>query len=136
MIYLEEEDFHSIITPEHLAEVVDDDISLLDSIELMAIGEMTGYLNVRYDATKCFATDPARIPIIVQMMVDIVLYHAHSRIMPDNVPTLRKDRYQNAINWCEKVADGFIAPNLPIKDEAPETPLRFGSSSEKSNQYF
>jgi len=136
MTYLEEEDFYSVIAEEHLAEVVDDDLSRLDALEQTAMGEMTGYLNVRYDPTKCFRTDPDRIPIIVQMMVDIVLYHAHSRIMPDNVPTLRKDRYQNAISWCEKVADGFIAPDLPVKDEAPETPLRFGSSSPKTEQYY
>lgn len=136
MIFLQETDFNVVIEPDRLLEVTDNDNTLLDSLELMAMGEMTGYLNVRYDPAKCFATTPDRIPIIVQMMVDIVLYHAHSRIMPDNVPTLRENRYKNAIVWCEKVADGFINPDLPVKEEAPTTPLRYGNSADKQNQYF
>lgn len=136
MIFLINTDFDAVIDADRLQEVTEGNDSILDTLELMAIGEMTGYLNVRYDPTKCFLTDPSRIPIIVQMMVDIVLYHAHARIMPDNIPTLRSDRYKNAIIWCEKVADGFIAPELPVKEEAPTTPLRYGSSADKQNQYF
>jgi len=136
MIFLEESDFDAVIDPNRLLEVTDNDNTILDSFELAAMGEMTGYLNVRYDPVKCFLDTPGRIPIIVQMMVDIVLYHVHSRIMPDNVPTLRENRYRNAIVWCEKVADGFINPDLPIKEVDPTTPLRYGNSADKQNQYF
>lgn len=136
MIFLEETDFNTVIDPDRLLEVTENDGTMLDALELMAMGEMTGYLNVRFDPTKCFEVTPERIPIIVQMMVDIVLYHAHSRIMPDNIPTLRVDRYKNAIVWCEKVADGFINPVLPIKTDTPTSPLRFGNSADKQNQYY
>jgi phage gp36-like protein len=136
MIFLEETDFDTVIDSDRLLEVTEGNDTILDTLELMAMGEMTGYLNVRFDPTKCFDTAPARIPIIVQTMVDIVLYHAHARIMPDNIPTLRVDRYKNAITWCEKVADGFINPVLPIKEDDPTSPLRFGNSADKQNQYY
>lgn len=125
----------------------------LDEAELAAIGEMTGYLDIRYDAKKCFdmtyavpdvAVPPLLplhqgyngVPTVIQMLVDIMLYHAHARIMPDNIPTLREKRYNYALSWCEKLADGFIAPQLPTKELAPTTSLRYGNSSEKRNSYY
>ena len=135
MIYLTLQDLYTVITPEILDDVTEGDNTILDSAELSSMGEMTGYLSIRYDATKCFDA-MAKVPIVVQMLADITLYHAHARIMPDNIPTLREKRYNNAITWCEKVADGFIAPALPIKDAEPTTPLRYGNSGTKSNQYY
>lgn len=135
MIYLTMADLYTVITAEILEDVTGGDDTILDSAELSSIGEMTGYLNIRYDATACFNVNE-KIPIIVQMLVDILLYHAHARIMPDNIPTLREKRYNNAIQWCEKVADGFIAPELPIKEDQPTTPLRYGNSATKTNPYF
>lgn len=130
---------------------VDDNSIILDEAELSAIGEMTGYLDIRYDAKKCFDMTYAvpdvteipplhqgynGVPTVLQMLVDMALYHAHARIMPDNIPTLREKRYNYALSWCEKIADGFIAPQLPIKTTEPTTSLRFGSSSEKRNSYY
>jgi phage gp36-like protein len=137
MIFLTEADFLTVITQDHLDEVVDGDSTLLDGAELTAIGEMTGYINIRYDPVASIDAND-RIPIVVAMLVDMALYHAHARIMPDNIPTLREKRYTNAITWCEKVASGFIAPDLPIKTVTPSesTPLRYGSSGEKQDMYF
>lgn len=137
MIYLQENDFLSVISQKHLDNIMDldDENVVLDTCELTAKDEMFGYLNVRNDGTACFATP--RIPIIVQMMVDITLYHAHSRVTPDSIPQLRVKRYNDAIQWLDKVAAGFIAPDLPVRaaDEEP-TPLRFGSTNEKTNHQF
>ena len=147
MIYLTPEDLNTVISEAHLEQVIEGDQSILDSAELSAIGEITAYLNIRYDAALCFdrlliTPDPPThngyngISTVIQMLVDITLFHALARIMPDNIPTLREKRYRNAIDWCDKVSDGFIAPVLPIKANEPTTPLRYGNSSTKSNQYF
>lgn len=161
MIYLTLEQVLAKISKSQLeelteGEVVDGDFEngtnsiTLDEAELAAIGEMTGYLDIRYDARKCFdlslsvpnTTVPPLhdgfngIPTVIQMLVDMMLYHAHARIMPDNIPTLREKRYNYALSWCEKLADGFIAPQLPIKEAEPKTSLRFGNSSEKRNPYY
>ena len=135
MIYLTTADLLTKITAEILEDVTGGDETVLDAAELSSIGEMTGYLDIRYDASLCFDANN-KIPIVVQMLVDILLYHAHTRVMPDNIPSLREKRYNNAIQWCEKVADGFIAPLLPIKENQPSTPLRYGNSAPKNNQYF
>jgi phage gp36-like protein len=143
MIYLEIKDFLRVIQTEELKDVVgkyenptDEGAVILDELEQAAIEEMTGYLSVRYDASTCFDTSDGRLPIIVQKCVDIVLYHAYSRVAPENIPNLRTARYDNAINWLEKTASGFIAPNLPVKPEMPTTPLRYGRSQPKTDNFF
>lgn len=134
------DDFKQAILDEHLDEVIEGDTTLLDTAELIAVGEVTGYLEVRYDSTECFnrsiTNDYNGIHTVIQKLVDITLYHLHSRVMPNNVPELRETRYNQAINWLEKVASGYIAPKLPAKPQDPKTPLRYGNSSPTENRYF
>lgn len=133
-------DFYTVIEPQHLNELIEGDNTLLDSAELTAIGEVTGYIATRYDAAKCF--DVANIPTnsgistLIQKMVDIALFHLHSRITPSNIPDIRNQRYVNAINWLEKVSSGFIIPALPVQETEPTTPLRYGNSSKTENRYY
>ncbi|GEM_PF-4315157 len=135
MIYLTTADILTVIRQEELDELTVGTGVDLDLIEANVMGEMAGYLNIRYDLEKCF--DPlAKIPIITKTMVDLLLYDAHASIMPDNIPTLRETRQKNALGWLEKTADGFIAPMLPAKTTDPTTPLRYGSTSEKEERYF
>lgn len=139
MDILTPEDINAIIDETILEEITEGDETILDTAELDALGEMTGYLNIRYDAAKCFdrtLTDYNGIKTVIQRLVDVMLYHAHSRIMPDNIPELREKRYNNAINWLEKVASGYIAPQLPLKETDPTNPLRYGNSSTTENKYF
>jgi Protein of unknown function (DUF1320) len=143
MTILTIDDLLLVITQEILDDVIEDDETILDGSELVAIGEVNGYLNIRYDITKCYDRnlidgDPkySGISTVLQMLTDILLYHAHARVMPDNIPTLREKRYNNAINWLEKVSSGYIAPELPIKDVDPTNPLRYGNSSTTENKYY
>ncbi len=76
------------------------------------------------------------ISTVLEKLADITLYNLHTRVMPDNIPKLRQTRYENAITWLEKVADGFIAPILPIKTAEPTTPLRYGNSQTTQNPYY
>lgn len=150
MTILEIEDVLALIEQDVLDDITGGDNTLLDKAELSALGEVTGYLNVRYDPAKCMdrtllvpdtAVPPAHngyngISTVLEKLADVMLYNLHTRVMPDNIPTLRQTRYENAITWFEKVADGFIAPSLPIKTEDPTTPLRYGNSSTPQNPYY
>lgn len=135
MIYIQVSDLIRYIDNSKLLQIVSNDLNQLDGLERRSIDEMTGYLSVRYDAEKCFDAND-RIPIVVDLLCDMVLYHAHARIMPDMIPELRKDRYKEAVNWLEKIADGFIAPTLPLKEDQPRGPLRYGNSTEKQDMYY
>lgn len=63
------------------------------------------------DATKWTFGDN-RNQQIVMYMVDVALYHSHASINPRNIPQLRIDRYNNAINWCKMVNSGDITVDL------------------------
>lgn len=128
-------DILTVIDQATLNTVTGNDNTLLDRVEQQAIDEMSGYIDVRYDASKVFSNRSSISPAVKMYLIDIILYHLHSRISPDHIPELRKERYQSAVNWLEKIADGFINPDLPLKDIDNKTPLRFGSG-EKQSHYF
>lgn len=149
MIVLQMSDLLALIETDVLDDITGSDSTIIDTAELSAIGEVTGYLSIRYDATKAldkgYITASVLAPThdafngvstVIEKLADITLYNLHTRVMPDNVPTLRQKRYDNAISWLEKVAQGFIAPSLPVKEVDPTTPLRYGNSQPTQNPYY
>lgn len=135
MNYLIIDDFLKVIDQDTLNDVIENDITKLDTAEETAIDEMAGYLNVRYNIEEIFNLQNKKA-LISMYMVDICLYHLHTRITPDNIPEIREKRYTNARDWLEKVADGFTNPTLPSKPEDEKTPLRYGNSAPKQNHYY
>jgi hypothetical protein len=76
-------------------------------------------LAVRYAVDSIFsATGNSRNAEVVMYMVDMVLYHLHSRINPGQVPELRKERYADALDWLNKVSAGDFLPDLPKVGDA------------------
>jgi len=136
MVFLVKTDLLDLIDLITLDAILDNDDTLLTSTEGRAIQEMTGYLNIRYDVVKIFDNSIEKNGLIVMYLSDILLYHLHSRIAPDNIPELRVKRHDEAKGWLEKVADGFIDPLLPHKTAEEKIPLRHGSSSPKQNHYY
>lgn len=140
MPFLIFEDYKTLIKDDVLQAVMDNDKTIVLEVEQMAQAEMESYLNQRYDVAHIFnKTGTARQPLILMYMIDIVLYHIHARINPKFIPDIRKDRYDIAISWLNKVARGDINPDLP-KIENPESPLaglgqRWGSNPKVSHQY-
>lgn len=94
------------------------------------------------DTTKWTKGDN-RNQLIVMYLIDITLYHLHSRINPRNIPILRCERYDGknnvlggAIGWLRRVSDGNINATLP--EIVPDTGLsiQWGDAvSKKNNSY-
>ena len=77
-----------------------------------------------------------RNPYLVLILVDIVLYHIHSRISPNNIPKLRIDRYTEAMEWLHEVAMGraSLTDCLNTDDEGDTTGgLDWGSNTKHGN---
>lgn len=71
---------------------------------------------------------------LVSAMLDISLYHIHSRIAPRNIPDLRVKRYDDARAWLQSANKGDITPNLPLLQ--PNKPrIRWGSVTKLNNTY-
>lgn len=72
---------------------------------------------------------------LVMYLIDIALYHVHSRIAPRNIPDLRTRRYEAAIDWLKMCADGSVTPNLPLLQPRQGSRIRFGGNVKNINTY-
>lgn len=115
-MFLTEDDFKTVIDSDQLTKVVGNNPSLLGEAILIAVDEMTSYLNNRYDVAVAFDTvGTDRNSFLVLRCADIALYHLYSRIAARNIPELRGIRYAEAIDWLKMVNKGNVHLNLPIK---------------------
>jgi hypothetical protein len=95
------------------------------------------------DSTKWTKGDN-RNQQIVMYLLDITLYHLHSRINPRNIPDLRKERYdgnnpsQNggAVAWLKRVASGDLTADLPQIVAQQGMSIRYGSSAPKQTNTY
>lgn len=79
-----------------------------------------------------------RNQLIRMHLVDMTLYHLHSRINPRNIPEFRIGRRDDCINWLKMVAAGKLAVALPVlQPEADNIGLNTKwDSNEKFNHSF
>lgn len=131
--FLQPTDYNPQIRAAILSVVTNDDTDSLHLAEQMAQEEMESYLRTRYNVGAIFDLNQDvddRKKIIVMYLIDITLYHLHSNISPENIPDLRETRYNRAVKWLEKVANGNLSPDLP-KIDNPDDPFANGG-----NQFF
>ncbi len=119
MTFLTDSDLQTIIKIDHLLQVLDEDAGAKDESEAMAIAEIKDYLNASYNTNAIFsAVGNSRHKSIIRIAVDIMLYHLHARIDPNQIPEIRQIRYDAAIKWLREVRDGKMSPEgLPFIDE-------------------
>jgi phage gp36-like protein len=89
------------------------------------------------DPTKWTKGD-TRNPLIKMHLVDMTLYHLHSRINPRNIPEFRIARRDDCISWLKMVAKGQITVDLPIllpEEDKIGLKIKHGSN-EKFNHNF
>ena len=80
---------------------------------------------------------------LILYLIDMVLFHVHSRANPMNVPTLRYDRYKGndfgntgAIGWLKAVASGSITASLPEKSPQQGNSIRYGVNNIRDTNTF
>lgn len=137
--FINKQDYHKQIKAEVFDQVIDDSDQIRLDAQLAGQAEVESYLRGRFDVAQIFnKTGTARHPLVLLYLIDIVLYHIHSRINPINIPDIRQVRYDNAIDWLKKVAKGEISPDLPIKEDAngnPATLWKVGSNTKFNSDY-
>jgi hypothetical protein len=169
-------DFQVQIQEVHLLEVLENDLTIVTRISIIAQSEIESYLRGSFDVAKIFfpitnysavvtyavgnvvryndllyvcklastnnlptnttywEQEDTRNLLILMYLVDIALYHPHSRIMLNNVPQMRIIRYEQAISWLEAVSKGKLSPDLPT---LPDTlPNNFKMISTPTNVWY
>lgn len=86
------------------------------------------------DTTKWVAADN-RDQRLVMVMIDLALFHIHSRLAPRNVPQLRIDRYLAAVEWLKAARDGAITVAMPVKQPQQGSRVRYGGNIKNINSY-
>ena len=94
-----------------------------------------------------------RSQTLVETMVNIVLYHLHSRIAPRNIPELRITNYKgipeqcivvgdvlrypiySALGWLQNCIYGDIDPKLSLKQPTNGNRVLWGSTTKAINTY-
>jgi hypothetical protein len=86
------------------------------------------------DAAKWTAGDN-RTQSVLMTVIDICLYHVHSRISPRNIPDLRRDRYMNAVDMLRAFARGEMTAKLPVIQPKRGARIRYGGNIKNVNSY-
>lgn len=108
----------------------------LDRAELIAKQEIESYLSA-YDCAALWAlTGSDRPPLIVMYLIDLALYHLHSKVAPRQIPEIRAERYDAAIAYLKAVAVGKLTAPLQRPAEAENTGRAALVTAEKRNNRF
>jgi phage gp36-like protein len=145
-MFLQISDYQTYIKGTILTAITQDTANVRTDAELAAQSQMESSLRNRYDVVAIFTVPQIsgvpdytqRNQLIVMYMIDISLYHIHSRSASQDVPEIRETRYNAAINWLKAVAKLEISPDLPTLP-SPLTPeggtILYGSETKRNNRH-
>lgn len=105
--------------------------------EFWGTGVAYSFTGILPDDTDYWTAGDNRNQQIVLFLIDITLYHLHSRINPRNIPDLRKERYNGngpndtggAIGWLKSVAHGNVQADLPVYTPQQGMSMRYGNAA-------
>ena len=85
--------------------------------------------------TEYWTLGDNRTQSVLMVVIDITLFHLHSRIAPRNIPDLRKDRYINAVDMLKAFARGEMTAKLPVLQPKQGARIRYGGGIKNINSY-
>lgn len=135
MAYVNNEDFLLAIQDANLQQIISANTAVLDQAVLVAIGEARSYLVQKYKFDdELLKTGTDRDSQLLNYIIDLAVYHLHTRIAPRNIPQLRQTRYDNAIDWLKMCAMGNVTPKLEEISTDGKV-VRWGSQQKNANSY-
>ncbi|MEI7486861.1 MAG: phage protein Gp36 family protein [Chryseobacterium sp.] len=121
MAFITEDDY-TVLVRNEIKDILLENYSItkLRTAENMGISQVKKRLAGRYDVGKIFSqTGDNRDSYIVMITLDCALYHLYTATIPNKIPEIRSQRYQDALDWLKAVARGEEDTDLPkIKDDS------------------
>lgn len=126
-VYIQKKDYFGIIKEEYLDQITKQNPALLDEVEAMAMDEVKIFI-----PDIDFSTNTNKA--LKMRVMDIALYHIHSRLPVKDVPQIRIDRYLQAIAWFEKITSGELSINVTTSTKTTEVTqgVKYGSNIKKT----
>lgn len=119
MAFINQDDYTVLIRDE-IKDILLENYSetKLKTAENMGVAQVRKRLAGRYDVAKIFgATGDARDSYIVMIVLDCALYHLYTATVPNKIPAIRAERYQDALDWLKSVARGEETTDLPVLED-------------------
>ncbi|MDR1023598.1 MAG: DUF1320 domain-containing protein [Prevotellaceae bacterium] len=122
-------------------EIANDDSDILLMNIAAAEGEVRSYLAGRYDVNAIFAAQGAeRNPLLLELTKNIAVWYIVRLSNVDLIYKHAKERYDAAVDWLNRVADGKLNPDLPPAAAADGVPdgsaISWGSSEPRNNNDY
>lgn len=126
-VYIQKKDYFGIIKEQYLDQITTQNPALLDEVEAMAMDEVKIFI-----PDIDFSTNTNKA--LKMRVMDIALYHIHSRLPVKDVPQIRIDRYLQAIAWFEKITSGELSINVTTSTKTTEVTqgVKYGSNIKKT----
>lgn len=97
---------------------------------------ITGLSGEIPETSTYWISGDSRSQHIVMRLIDITLYHLHSRINPRNIPEFRIARRDEAIQWLRDLTKGTVTPNLPLIEPEQGNNIEWGNLTPRKNQSY
>lgn len=139
-MFITEAELKSVMYEYQVTEITEGDTDITAMAISSAVEEIKSYLRGSYDTDTIFtATGTNRNALLMELCKNVAAWYLVRLANVDMIYSQVKERYDRAIEFLTKVADGKIAPAFPLrKDSTTEevvTKFRNGSN-EKFSHYF
>lgn len=137
MVYITEEDILTVIQDALGKASVENNMSILDTLESQVIDEVKSYIGGRFEVEKIFGTPPIKHGMLVKVITNITVYRAVRRNAARKVPEDYTEMNSWAYDVLTRISDGKMPlPGLPETVD-PETgkPISFWGTNRKP-EYF
>lgn len=114
-MYLKPEELNGSMYAHILSEITGGDTQIILQAIEAAIEEVRSYLRARYDTAKVFSAEgPERNALILENTKVVTVWNIIKLSNAETIYDMWKERYDRVISYLSKVADGSIAPDLPL----------------------
>ena len=138
-MYITVEELTDGIHAESLTAITRGDNSKATQAIEDAMAMVRSYLCVRYDIEAEYAkTGAARDGMTVKLVRDIAIYYCYEGSSPVNMPETRKDAYDNAVRFLERVqAEKASLPGLTRLDGVRGSNyVKYGGNRKRRNKWL
>jgi phage gp36-like protein len=121
-------------------EITRNDDSIIDDAIDTAIDEIKGYLH-KYDVAACMDTVPPleRHRKLLSVCKDIAAWQLINLCNVTVGYDVRRNLYEDAIQWLQGVQKGQITPDLPVavipNASTPVAPIKWHSNAKRNNHF-
>lgn len=137
-MFITPDELKTVMYTYQVSEITENDTDIAQMAIDAAVGEMKGYLR-RYDTSAIFtATGTDRNPLIMELCKSMAAWYLIRLANVDMLYSQIKERYDRAVAWLTKVADGGLFPELPLittESGQVQTTMRTGSQPKFNHHY-